>query len=75
MKPKVVALPAPWLVIHYIPRTDMRIAIARCNARVEAVRLMHAIATVDTALTPCLTVVHERDVQVVTGRTELHVPA
>lgn len=75
MKPKVVELSAPWLVIHYIPRTEHRMVIARCNARVEAVRLMNAIATADHALTPCLSVVHENDVQVVTGHNSIQVPA
>ena len=75
VKPQAIELPMPWVLSQYIPRNRLRVVVARCNARIEAVRLMEAIATTDAALRPCLAVHHVDHVQLISGRPELQVPA
>jgi len=70
-KPQAIELPCKWVLSQYIPRNRLRLVIARCNSRVEAVRLMNAIATTDAALVPCLSVHHEDDLHLVTGNTSV----
>ena len=74
-KPQAIELPMPWVLSQYIPRNRLRVVISRCNSRIEAVRLMEAIATTDAALRPCLSVHHANDLQLIVGRTEMQVPA
>jgi len=74
-KPQAIELPMKWIVSQYIPRNRLRVAIARCNSRIEAVRLMNAIVTADASQAPCIAVHHESDLRLIVGRTELQVPA
>ena len=75
VKPQAIELPMPWVLSQYIPRNRLRVVVARCNSRIEAFRLLEAIATTDAALRPCLAVHHVDNVQLISSRSELQVTA
>lgn len=65
VKPKAIALSVDWLVLQYLPRHRFQVVIACCNGKTEAMALKEQLCRSDTALTPCIMVMHRNELELV----------